>query len=285
VAREVLEQGLTHSEPVWRGLAGLGATALMLPEDCGGAGLGAMELCVVAEEIGRQLSPVPLASTLYLAAQAVLLGGTAAQQQRWLSPVAEGAIGAFAAPMDGVVDVTVLPRFDGQGLTGTVALVADGGCATWAVVLAADGQGRPVWVVSGLARGLARRALATLAVAWVASHPAVTAVTPATSRAENMADNMGAARGRLPDAAMRRRMIALGSEDPERFYAAMGTIHLERLGETTDLDPVDGTEEKTITDIVDDGPRHQHARTVALGDRLEPERDPRPAGRAAGSWE
>lgn len=26
-------------------------------------------------------------------------------------------------------------------------------------------------------------------------------------------------------------MIALGSEDPERFYAAMGTIHLERLGE------------------------------------------------------
>ena len=101
VARDVLEQGLTHSRPVWRGLAGLGATALMLPDDCGGAGLGAMELCVVAEELGRQLSPVPLASTLYLAAQAVLLGGTAAQQQRWLSPVAEGAIGAFAAPLDG----------------------------------------------------------------------------------------------------------------------------------------------------------------------------------------
>ncbi len=162
VAREVLERGLTHSEPVWRGLAGLGATALMLPEDCGGAGLGAMELCVVAEEIGRQLSPVPLASTLYLAAQAVLLGGTAAQQQRWLSPVAEGAIGAFAAPLDGVVDVTVLPCFDGQCLTGTVPLVADGGCAQWAVVLAVDGQGQPVWVLSGLERGLARRMLATL---------------------------------------------------------------------------------------------------------------------------
>jgi uncharacterized protein YigA (DUF484 family) len=26
-------------------------------------------------------------------------------------------------------------------------------------------------------------------------------------------------------------MIALGSEDPERFYAGMGTIYLERLGE------------------------------------------------------
>lgn len=42
---------------------------------------------------------------------------------------------------------------------------------------------------------------------FVASHPAVTAITPATSRPANMADNMGAARGPLPDAAMRRRMI------------------------------------------------------------------------------
>jgi aryl-alcohol dehydrogenase-like predicted oxidoreductase len=42
---------------------------------------------------------------------------------------------------------------------------------------------------------------------FVGSHPAVTAITPATSRARNMADNMGAAMGRLPDAATRRRMI------------------------------------------------------------------------------
>ncbi|MGE3482957.1 MAG: aldo/keto reductase, partial [Gammaproteobacteria bacterium] len=42
---------------------------------------------------------------------------------------------------------------------------------------------------------------------FVASHPAVTAVTPATSRPKNMADNMGAALGVLPDAAMRKRMI------------------------------------------------------------------------------
>jgi len=42
---------------------------------------------------------------------------------------------------------------------------------------------------------------------FVASHPAVTAITPATSRPANMADNMGAAVGRLPDAAMRKRMI------------------------------------------------------------------------------
>ena len=44
---------------------------------------------------------------------------------------------------------------------------------------------------------------------YIASHPAVTAITPATSRPRNMADNMGGAMGRLPDAAMRKRMIEL----------------------------------------------------------------------------
>jgi len=42
---------------------------------------------------------------------------------------------------------------------------------------------------------------------FVASHPAVTVVTPATSQAANMLDNIGGAIGRLPDEAMRRRMV------------------------------------------------------------------------------
>jgi aryl-alcohol dehydrogenase-like predicted oxidoreductase len=43
---------------------------------------------------------------------------------------------------------------------------------------------------------------------FVAADPRVTVITPATSRAANMADNLGAAVGRLPDEATRRRMIA-----------------------------------------------------------------------------
>ena len=45
-------------------------------------------------------------------------------------------------------------------------------------------------------------------IKFVASHPGVTVVTPATSRPVNMTDNLGGGRGRLPDAAMRKRMIA-----------------------------------------------------------------------------
>lgn len=160
-AREVIEQHGSHAAGVWQGLAEMGVTALMLPESCGGIGLGAMELCVVAEEVGRQLSPVPLASTLYLATQAVLLGSSEAQQQRWLPAVAEGAIGTLAAPLDGAIDPAVLPHFDGQALHGCAPLVADGGVAQWAVVLAADAAQRPVLVLCHLDHGVQRRVLAT----------------------------------------------------------------------------------------------------------------------------
>jgi aryl-alcohol dehydrogenase-like predicted oxidoreductase len=44
---------------------------------------------------------------------------------------------------------------------------------------------------------------------FAASHPAVTVVTPATSKPHHMVDNLTAARGRLPDGAERRRMIDL----------------------------------------------------------------------------
>lgn len=44
---------------------------------------------------------------------------------------------------------------------------------------------------------------------FVLSHPAVTCATPATSRVSNLVDNLGAGRGRLPDADQRQRMIEL----------------------------------------------------------------------------
>ena len=45
-------------------------------------------------------------------------------------------------------------------------------------------------------------------IKYCAAHPAVTAITPATSKAKNMLDNIGAAYGELPDDAMRRTMEA-----------------------------------------------------------------------------
>jgi aryl-alcohol dehydrogenase-like predicted oxidoreductase len=43
---------------------------------------------------------------------------------------------------------------------------------------------------------------------FIVSHPAVTCAIPATTRVAHVRENMGAARGPLPDAALRRRMVA-----------------------------------------------------------------------------
>jgi|GEM_PF-1973931 len=42
---------------------------------------------------------------------------------------------------------------------------------------------------------------------YILGHPAVTCAIPATRNPDYLVDNMGAALGRLPDAAMRRRMV------------------------------------------------------------------------------
>jgi diketogulonate reductase-like aldo/keto reductase len=49
---------------------------------------------------------------------------------------------------------------------------------------------------------------AQIILKFIVSHPAVTCAIPATTRVDHVQENMGAATGRLPDAAMRARMIA-----------------------------------------------------------------------------
>jgi len=65
-----------------------------------------------------------------------------------------------------------------------------------------EGHEVPEW-----AREFGATTWAQFFLKFAASHPAVTAVTPATSKAHHMVDNMTAARGRLPDQAERKRMI------------------------------------------------------------------------------
>lgn len=66
-----------------------------------------------------------------------------------------------------------------------------------------EGRELPEWAAEFDAKSWAQ-----FFIKYAASHPAVTVVTPATSQARHMIDNLGAAMGRLPDEAMRRRMAA-----------------------------------------------------------------------------
>ena len=65
-----------------------------------------------------------------------------------------------------------------------------------------EGHAVPEWAAE-----LGAATWAQFFLKFAASHPAVTAVTPATSKPHHMVDNMTAAKGRLPDQAERKRMI------------------------------------------------------------------------------
>src|ERR1700752_2283355 len=95
--RAVLDGKAPDDRELWRALAEMGFLGVAIPESYGGAGAGHLELCVIAEEMGRALAPVPFSSTVYLAAEALLLAGSEAQKQKWLPGIAKGeAIGALA---------------------------------------------------------------------------------------------------------------------------------------------------------------------------------------------
>src|ERR1700686_3854334 len=95
--RAVLDGKAPYDKELWKGLAEMGFLGVAIPEQFGGAGAGHLELCVIAEEMGRALAPVPSSSTVYLAAEALMIAGSEAQKQKWLPLIASGgAIGTLA---------------------------------------------------------------------------------------------------------------------------------------------------------------------------------------------
>ena len=60
---------------LWQKIVEMGWTATTIPEEYGGLGLTYLELCVIAEELGRVVAPVPFSSSVYLATEALVRAG------------------------------------------------------------------------------------------------------------------------------------------------------------------------------------------------------------------
>jgi len=140
--RAVLDGKAPYDRELWQGLAEMGFLGVAIPEVYGGAGAGHLELCVIAEEMGRALAPVPFSSTVYLAAEALLLAGSDAQKQKWLPKIAKGeAIGTLALfegkgnPSSQAIKLTATENT----LNGVKMPVADGAIADFAIVAARTG--------------------------------------------------------------------------------------------------------------------------------------------------
>jgi alkylation response protein AidB-like acyl-CoA dehydrogenase len=68
-ARDVLEgRAGSYDAVLWRAVAEQGWLGATIPEAHGGLGLGRLEMCVIAEELGRAIAPIPFASTIYFLA-------------------------------------------------------------------------------------------------------------------------------------------------------------------------------------------------------------------------
>ena len=96
LVRRVIEEGM-GSEELWARMVELDWPARTVPEAAGGSGLGFVELAVVAEELGRVLSPAPYLATAGQFVPALLAAGSDQQCRRFLGPVAaDGLVGTVA---------------------------------------------------------------------------------------------------------------------------------------------------------------------------------------------
>ena len=145
----LLEQVGGIDQPFWDTAVEQGWTALALPEEHHGLGLGLTELGLVAQAAGAATSGAPFLTVGYGAAQALLAAGHTAD----LAALADGerlATVAFSEGSDPLPAKSAVVYADGK-LTGTKPAVTGGLKADLAVVLASGSYGAPVLVVADLA--------------------------------------------------------------------------------------------------------------------------------------
>ena len=165
VVRNILDGDESYDQGLWLQIVGMGWTAAVIPEEYDGLGLGYLELSVIAEELGRVYAPVPFSSSVYLATEAILTGGSDAQKAEWLPKLASGnTIGCFALAegpgqsSEASISATVV---DGV-LTGTKLPIADGDIADIAVVIAKQNGSASAFLVDLTSSGVSRQALSTI---------------------------------------------------------------------------------------------------------------------------
>jgi alkylation response protein AidB-like acyl-CoA dehydrogenase len=147
VVRRLMDDERGYDPELWRKIAGLGWTGLVLPEEYGGAGLTYIDLVVVLEEMGRVLLPSPFIWTVAFA-EAIRRGGSVVQMKRLLPAIARGEATATLAWMepDGSYDaesVAMPAQRDGKEfvLDGLKLYVPDAHAADWMLVAARTARG------------------------------------------------------------------------------------------------------------------------------------------------
>jgi alkylation response protein AidB-like acyl-CoA dehydrogenase len=149
------------SRELWRTFGEMGLAGVLIPEEHGGAGLGAVEAGVVAESLGRTLTPSPFMGSAVLSARVLVDGGSDAQQAAWLPRIAAGEAIVSLAVDEGAKHapsrITTTAERSGNGfrLNGAKAMVLDGHVADALIVVALTENGLTLFLVDPKTSGLA----------------------------------------------------------------------------------------------------------------------------------
>ena len=161
----ILNEDDHYSKNIWDAIIEMGWTATALPEEYGGFGMGYLELCVLAEEIGRVSAPIPFSTAVYLAGETLLLAGTDAQKADLLPKLASGeTIGTLAlaeghgASTAGSIKTTV----NKGKLSGTKIVVPDGQIAHYAIVAAKEKKAVSLFIANLSENGVSRTPVKTV---------------------------------------------------------------------------------------------------------------------------
>ncbi len=141
--REWFEAGRPFPPALWKQMAELGWLGLPFAESDGGAGLGALELGLVQEELGRQLVPAPYYASVVLAGAAVALSEDAAARARVLPALAAGELRASLAFLEDEA------RWDADAVALDAREVGSGFRLSGRKRFVPDGQHADLFVVAG----------------------------------------------------------------------------------------------------------------------------------------
>ncbi len=159
LARKILEDRVTNehlknverqAEPwdaeLWQSLARANLLGVALPEEHGGADLGFFSLCVLLQEVGRTVAPIPAWPVLALGAWPVARFGSAEQKRALLPGVVEGRSLVVGALCEEDTDDPLEPgaqatrQDDGWRVTGRKIAVPFAAQAERIVLAARDGD-------------------------------------------------------------------------------------------------------------------------------------------------
>ncbi|HEY4376727.1 MAG TPA: acyl-CoA dehydrogenase family protein, partial [Acidimicrobiales bacterium] len=146
--REMEDDPIGFPAELWKQMAALDLTGLLIPEEHGGSGMSLLEGAVVYEELGRALAPSPLFVSAVLGAGVLLRAGSDEQKAAWLPKIVSGdaiVTTAWNEPGNGYtpagVQATARAEGDNFVLDGVKWHVPFAKAAHGMVVLARTGPG------------------------------------------------------------------------------------------------------------------------------------------------